>query len=90
MHAYPDTVGAGRTGEMSKVAPILARLCKRPASRMPERSIFGRWPKRTASRSLGQLQMRAAKLRQQASVEDVAYRAARSLDRALFQKLSES
>lgn len=30
----------------------------------------------------------AAKLRQQASVEDVDYRAARGLDRALFQKLS--
>ena len=34
--------------------------------------------------------LRAAKLRQQASVEDVDYRAARGLDRALFQKLSES
>ena len=33
--------------------------------------------------------LRAAKLRQQASVEDVDYRAARGLDRALFQKLSE-
>ena len=32
--------------------------------------------------------LRAAKLRQQASVEDVDYRAARGLDRALFQKLS--
>ncbi len=42
MHAYPDTVGAGRTGEMSKAAPILARLFKRPASRMPEQGIFGR------------------------------------------------
>ena len=34
--------------------------------------------------------LRAAKLRQQASVEDVDYRTARGLDRALFQKLSES
>ena len=33
--------------------------------------------------------LRAAKLRQQASVEDVDYRAARGLDRALFQKLSD-
>ena len=33
--------------------------------------------------------LRAARLRQQASVEDVDYRAARGLDRALFQKLSE-
>jgi len=31
--------------------------------------------------------LRAAKLRQQASVEDVDYRAVRGLDRALFQKL---
>ena len=33
--------------------------------------------------------LRAAKLRHQASVEDVDYRAARGLDRALFQRLSE-
>ena len=33
--------------------------------------------------------LRAAKLRQQASIEDIDYRAARGLDRALFQKLSE-
>ena len=33
--------------------------------------------------------LRAAKLRQAASVEDVDYRAARGLDRALFQKLAE-
>ena len=33
--------------------------------------------------------LRAAKLRHQASVEDVDYRAARGLDRALFQKLAE-
>ena len=33
--------------------------------------------------------LRAAKLRQQASVEDVDYRAARGLDRALFQKLAD-
>ena len=42
-----------------------------------------RCDKRLASR------LRAAKLRQQASVEDVDYRAARGLDRALFQKLAE-
>ena len=33
--------------------------------------------------------LRAAKLRQQASIEDVDYRAARGLDRGLFQKLAE-
>jgi hypothetical protein len=33
--------------------------------------------------------LRAARLRQQASVEDVDYRAARGLDRALFQKLAD-
>jgi DNA replication protein DnaC len=33
--------------------------------------------------------LRAAKLRQQATVEDVDYRAARGLDRALFQKLAD-
>src|ERR1700689_2067662 len=33
--------------------------------------------------------LRGAKLRQQASVEDVDYRAARGLDRALFLKLAE-
>ncbi len=33
--------------------------------------------------------LRAARLRQQASVEDVDYRTARGLDRALFQKLAE-
>jgi DNA replication protein DnaC len=33
--------------------------------------------------------LRAARLRQQASIEDVDYRAARGLDRALFQKLAE-
>ena len=33
--------------------------------------------------------LHAARLRQQASVEDVNYRAARGLDRALFQKLAE-
>ena len=33
--------------------------------------------------------LRIAKLRQQASVEDVDYRSPRGLDRALFQKLTE-
>ena len=27
MRASPDTSGAGRTGDMSKVAPVLARIC---------------------------------------------------------------
>src|SRR3954449_2618579 len=41
----------------------------------------GTWYKRLASR------LRYARLRHQAAVEDVDYRAARGLDRALFQKL---
>jgi DNA replication protein DnaC len=48
-----------------------------------DKEISWRRDKRLAAR------LSAAKLRQQASVEDVDYRAARGLDRALFQKLSE-
>ena len=42
-----------------------------------------------AERQTPDARLRAAKLRQQASVEDVDYRAARGLDRALFQKLAD-
>jgi len=48
-----------------------------------DREASWRQDKRLAAR------LRVAKLRQQACVEDVDYRAARGLDRALFQKLSE-
>ncbi len=47
-----------------------------------DRELTHRRDKRLAAR------LRYAKLRQQASVEDVDYRAPRSLDRALFQKLT--
>jgi DNA replication protein DnaC len=52
-------------------------------ARLLDRETSLRRDKRLAAR------LRAAKLRQQASVEDVDYRAARGLDRALFQKLAE-
>ena len=48
-----------------------------------DKEISWRRDKRLAAR------LSAAKLRHQASVEDVDYRAARGLDRALFQRLSE-
>ena len=56
-----------------------ARRLARPAPRQGD--VTARDKRLTA-------RLRAAKLRQQASVEDVDYRAARGLDRALFQKLS--
>ena len=57
------------------------RRLARPA---PRQETSWRRDKRLAAR------LRAAKLRQQASVEDVDYRAARGLDRTLFQKLSRA
>ena len=48
-----------------------------------DREASWRQDKRFAAR------LRVAKLRQQASVEDVDYRSPRGLDRALFQKLVE-
>jgi DNA replication protein DnaC len=49
-----------------------------------DRELTHRRDKRLAAR------LRYARLRQQASVEDVDYRAPRGLDRALFQKLTNS
>ena len=49
-----------------------------------DREVSWRRDKRLTAR------LRAAKLRQQASIEDVDYRSPRGLDRALFQKLTES
>jgi DNA replication protein DnaC len=49
-----------------------------------DREVSWRRDKRLSAR------LRAAKLRQQASIEDVDYRSPRGLDRALFQKLTES
>jgi len=46
MHPSPIPLGQGRTGEMSKVAPILARIYHRPASQTRERGIFARWAPR--------------------------------------------
>src|ERR1700757_3138732 len=48
-----------------------------------DRELTRRRDKRLAAR------LRYARLRQQATVEDVDYRAARGLDRALFQKLAK-
>jgi DNA replication protein DnaC len=49
-----------------------------------DREVSWRRDKRLSAR------LRAAKLRQQASIEDVDYRSPRGLDRVLFQKLTES
>jgi DNA replication protein DnaC len=49
-----------------------------------DREVSWRQDKRLAAR------LRHAKLRQQACVEDVDYRSPRGLDRALFQKLTDS
>ncbi len=49
-----------------------------------DREVSWRRDKRLSAR------LRAARLRQQASIEDVDYRSPRGLDRALFQKLTES
>ena len=71
--AFADLVDADETKDLAH-ADWLALLLDRETS--------WRRDKRLTTR------LRAAKLRQQASVEDVDYRAARGLDRALFQKLS--
>ncbi len=54
-----------------------------------DRELTHRRDKRLAAR-LRYARLRYARLRQQASVEDVDYRAPRGLDRALFQKLTNS
>jgi IstB-like ATP binding protein len=72
--AFADLADAGHAKDIAH-AHWLAILLDREASWRRDKSLTAR--------------LRAAKLRQQASVEDVDYRAARGLDRAMFQKLSE-
>ena len=72
--AFVDLADAGQAKDLTH-ADWLALLLDRETSWRRDKRLTAR--------------LRAAKLRQQASVEDVDYRAARGLDRALFQKLSE-
>ncbi len=72
--AFADLAAADQTKDIAH-ADWLALLLDRETSWRRDKRLMAR--------------LRAAKLRQQASVEDVDYRAARGLDRALFQKLSE-
>jgi DNA replication protein DnaC len=72
--AFADLAAAGQAKDIPH-ADWLALLLDRETSWQRDKRLTAR--------------LRAAKLRQQASVEDVDYRAARGLDRALFQKLSE-
>jgi DNA replication protein DnaC len=72
--AFADLTAAGQAKDLPH-ADWLALLLDREASWRRDKRLTAR--------------LRAAKLRQQASVEDVDYRAVRGLDRALFQKLSE-
>ena len=69
--AFADLADAGQAKDIAH-ADWLAMLLDREASWRRDKRLTAR--------------LRAAKLRQQASVEDVDYRAARGLDRALFQK----
>ena len=72
--AFADLADAGQAKDLAH-ADWLALLLDRETSWRRDKRLTAR--------------LRAAKLRQQASVEDVDYRATRGLDRALFQKLSE-
>jgi DNA replication protein DnaC len=72
--AFADLTAAGQAKDLPH-ADWLALLLDRETSWRKDKRLTAR--------------LRAAKLRQQASVEDVDYRAVRGLDRALFQKLSE-
>ena len=72
--AFADLAAASQAKEMPH-ADWLALLLDRETSWRRDKRLTAR--------------LRTAKLRQQASVEDVDFRAARGLDRALFQKLSE-
>jgi DNA replication protein DnaC len=72
--AFADLTAAGPAKDLPH-ADWLALLLDRETSWRKDKRLTAR--------------LRAAKLRQQASVEDVDYRAVRGLDRALFQKLSE-
>jgi len=71
--AFADLAAADQTKDIAH-ADWLALLLDRETSWRRDKRLMAR--------------LRAAKLRQQASVEDVDYRAARGLDRALFLKLS--
>jgi len=73
--AFADLTDADQAKDLAH-ADWLALLLDREASWRRDKRLTAR--------------LRAAKLRQQASVEDVDYRAARGLDRALFQKLAEA
>ena len=72
--AFADLAAAGQAKDLPH-ADWLALLLDKETSWRRDKRLTAR--------------LRAAKLRQQASVEDVDYRAARGLDRALFQKLAE-
>ena len=72
--AFADLADAGQAKDLAH-ADWLALLLDREGSWRRDKRLTAR--------------LRAAKLRQQASLEDVDYRATRGLDRALFQKLSE-
>jgi DNA replication protein DnaC len=72
--AFADLAAAGQAKDLPH-ADWLALLLDRETSWRRDKRLTAR--------------LRAAKLRQQASVEDVDYRASRGLDRALFQKLAE-
>ena len=72
--AFADLAAGGQAKDLPQ-ADWLALLLDRETSWRRDKRLTAR--------------LRAAKLRQQASIEDVDYRAARGLDRALFQKLSE-
>src|SRR5271163_716518 len=72
--AFADLADAGQAKDIAH-ADWLALLLDRETSWRRDKRLTAR--------------LRAAKLRQQASVEDVDYRAARGLDRALFLKLAE-
>jgi DNA replication protein DnaC len=72
--AFADLADAGHAKDLAH-ADWLALLLDREGAWRRDKRLTAR--------------LRAAKLRQQARVEDVDYRATRGLDRALFQKLSE-
>jgi DNA replication protein DnaC len=74
-HAFVELEASGEAADLSH-ADWLGLLL--------DRELTHRRDKRLATR------LRYAKLRQQATIEDVDYRASRGLDRALFQKLAKS
>ena len=72
--AFAEIEAAGEAATLTH-PEWLALLLDQEASHRRDRRLLAR--------------LRYARLRHQASVEDVDYRAARGLDRALFQKLAE-